>query len=66
MPLEKLPGVQKAIREAEAALGEEGRVVVRYSGTEKLLRVMVEAETEAKVAEWVKRIGDEVESELGG
>jgi phosphoglucosamine mutase len=73
VPLEKLPGVQKAIQEAEAALaptssgqGARGRVVVRYSGTEKLLRVMVEAETEAEVAKWVGRISGAVETELGG
>ncbi|MCI0658542.1 MAG: hypothetical protein L0170_15935, partial [Acidobacteria bacterium] len=41
-------------------------VVVRYSGTEKLLRVMVEAETEEEVAKWVERISDAVEAELGG
>ena len=64
-PLEKLPEVQKAIKEAEAALGEKGRVVVRYSGTEKLLRVMVEAEREEDVARWVERICGAVEAELG-
>ncbi len=66
VPLEELPEVQKAIRGAEAALGERGRVVVRYSGTEKLLRVMVEAEREEEVAKWVERISTAVETELGG
>jgi phosphoglucosamine mutase len=73
VPLEKLPGVLQAIREAEAALaptssgqGARGRVVVRYSGTEKLLRVMVEAETETVVAQWVERISRAIEAELGG
>ena len=65
VPLEQLPGVQQAIREAESALGEKGRVVVRYSGTEKLLRVMVEAETEADVAKWVESITAAVEESLG-
>ncbi len=64
-PLEKLPGVQKAIEEAKSTLGDRGRVVVRYSGTEKLLRVMVEAEREEEVARWVERIGRAVEAELG-
>jgi phosphoglucosamine mutase len=64
-PLEALPGVQQAIREAEAALGARGRVVVRYSGTEPLLRVMVEAETEGLVQEWTSRICAAVEKELG-
>ncbi len=65
VPLEKLPALQAAIREAEQGLGDRGRVVVRYSGTEPLLRVMVEAETEADVARWVERISQAVDSTLG-
>jgi len=44
-PLEQLPEVQQAIAEAERELAGNGRVVVRYSGTEKLARVMIEAES---------------------
>jgi phosphoglucosamine mutase len=65
-PLEELPAVTKAIREATAALGPRGRVIVRYSGTEPLLRVMVEAETEADVQRWTDHISRAVESSLGG
>lgn len=64
-PLEELPAVQKAIREAEQGLGERGRVVVRYSGTEPLLRVMVEAETEAEVERWTEHISRAVQATLG-
>jgi phosphoglucosamine mutase len=46
-PLEQIPEVMEAIRAAEKALDGSGRVVVRYSGTEALCRVMVEAESEA-------------------
>ena len=46
-PLENIPEVMDAIRAAEKALDGSGRVVVRYSGTEALCRVMVEAESEA-------------------
>ena len=46
-PLEDIPEVAQAIRAAEKALAGNGRVVVRYSGTEALCRVMVEAESEA-------------------
>jgi phosphoglucosamine mutase len=63
--LEKLPGVQKAIAEAETGLGERGRVVVRYSGTEPLLRVMVEAESEAEVERWTREIVAAVEQAVG-
>ncbi len=50
VPLEQLPAVMDAIRAAEHELDGNGRVVVRYSGTEKLARVMIEAETEASCA----------------
>jgi len=48
-PLETLVGVQEAVRRVEAALGTDGRVLVRYSGTEYLARVMVEGREEREV-----------------
>ena len=45
-PLEKIAELQKAIREAEAELGDKGRVLIRYSGTQSMCRVMVEGPTE--------------------
>jgi phosphoglucosamine mutase len=48
-PIESLPAVARAMAQAERALGERGRVLVRYSGTEKLLRVMLEGESEAQI-----------------
>ena len=45
-PMEQIPTVVAAIAEAEAALAGSGRVVIRYSGTEALARVMIEAESE--------------------
>ncbi len=65
VPLGEIAGVQSALGEATKALGEHGRVVVRYSGTEKLLRVMVEAEEEAQVTRWTGHIVSAVEQELG-
>ncbi len=65
VPLEQLPAVQQAVQEAEAALGKHGRVVVRYSGTEPLLRVMVEAESQADVDRWTAHITAVVEKTLG-
>lgn len=52
------PGVQKAIAEVEEKLGGEGRVLVRKSGTEPLLRVMVEAQTDELCRESVDYIID--------
>ncbi|HEU5360250.1 MAG TPA: phosphoglucosamine mutase, partial [Candidatus Deferrimicrobiaceae bacterium] len=44
VPLENLPGFQKALAEFEKKLGKKGRILVRYSGTEPVLRIMVEGE----------------------
>ena len=41
-PLEELPAVQKSVAEAKAALGHQGRILLRYSGTESVARVMIE------------------------
>jgi len=46
-PLEEMPGVQEVIRSVERALGSDGRVLVRYSGTESKARVMIEGTDEA-------------------
>jgi len=51
-----LPDVAKAIRHAERELGERGRVLVRYSGTEPLLRVMIEGEREPVI----QRLADDI------
>jgi len=66
VPMEELPAVAAAIRAAEAALDGNGRVVVRYSGTEKLARVMIEAESEAVMQEHVNAIAEALQEELGG
>jgi len=50
IPLENLPRVQEAISDVESQLGEEGRVVVRYSGTEPKARVMIEGSNETDIA----------------
>ena len=50
------PKVQEAIKEVEAKLGDEGRVLVRESGTEPVVRVMVEANTNEKCLESVDYI----------
>lgn len=57
-------GIQKAIEEAEAALGETGRVLVRASGTEPLIRVMVEAQSAEDALAHAEAIARVVESEL--
>ncbi len=63
-PLDMLELSQKAIRQTEEALGKEGRVLVRYSGTENKVRVMVEGPDEATIHQHVDRIIRALDSEL--
>ena len=64
-PLEALPDVSRAIAECRSEIGEQGRVVVRYSGTEPLARVMVEAGEAGMVKYHAARIAQAIESVLG-
>ncbi|WP_217913407.1 phosphoglucosamine mutase [Miltoncostaea marina] len=59
-------GVWEAVRECESVLGDDGRVVVRPSGTEPLVRVMVEAPTAEECERWCASLAEVVERELGG
>ena len=63
--LASIPAVAGAIAEAEGALGGRGRVVVRFSGTEPLARVMVEGEEEGAVEQHALRIAAAIEAALG-
>lgn len=65
LPFEERPAIGEALRKIEAALGDRGRVLLRYSGTESLCRVMVEAEDESKVALYANELADVVRKELG-
>jgi phosphoglucosamine mutase len=64
-PLTELMSVQAAIQAAENAFAGSGRVVVRFSGTEPLARVMIEAKTNEEVDMWTGRIADAIRAELG-
>ncbi len=59
------PRILKAVKEAEKALGNTGRVLLRRSGTEPLIRVMVEGENESRVKELAEQLADVVRDELG-
>jgi phosphoglucosamine mutase len=63
--LESLPEVSYLLKEAEQMLGSSGRVVLRYSGTEPLARVMVEAEREEDVRSWTDRLASALRSSIG-
>jgi phosphoglucosamine mutase len=64
-PFDQIPEVQAAIRGAEKELNGNGRVNVRYSGTEALARVMVEAATEDAVQRLAASIAGAIEKSLG-
>jgi len=64
-PIEELPGVKAAIRDAEKSFGDTGRVLVRFSGTEPLARVMVEGPDLERVEKFANHIASEIRAELG-
>jgi phosphoglucosamine mutase len=64
-PLEGIPTVAAAIRAAETDLADSGRVVIRYSGTEALARVMIEAESEPLMRHHADTIAAAIRTELG-
>jgi phosphoglucosamine mutase len=63
--LTDLPSVAQEVRECEAKLGTSGRILVRFSGTEPLARVMVEASDPRQVDEFSARIAGAIEREIG-
>lgn len=65
VPFAQVPAVQAAIQAAERELDGNGRVVVRYSGTEALARVMVEAESKARMQALTTSIASEIQKALG-
>jgi len=65
IPLAELPQLGALIRGIEAELGEEGRVVIRYSGTESKLRVMLEGPEANKLEEYASQIDEVASAELG-
>lgn len=64
-PLDTLANVQESIKKVEKELGSNGRVLVRYSGTENLCRVMVEGTKQTQVEHCANAIADVVRKEIG-
>jgi phosphoglucosamine mutase len=64
-PLNSIPSVAAAIQSAEEDLKDIGRVVIRYSGTEALARVMIEAEDEIKMRHHADAIAAAIRTALG-
>jgi phosphoglucosamine mutase len=63
-PVEEVPALRAAIAAAEKELGEDGRILVRYSGTEQICRVMVEGPRDEVVKRLAEAVADAVKKEL--
>ena len=63
--IEDIPGLKNEIELCKKELGDNGRTLIRYSGTENLMRVMVEASQYNIASDWAKRISDIVKKEIG-
>jgi phosphoglucosamine mutase len=64
-PLAELPAVEKAIAAVERALGADGRVLVRFSGTENKARVLVEGPDAKRIRAHADAIAEELKKALG-
>jgi phosphoglucosamine mutase len=65
IPFSELASVRDAVAEVEELLSQKGRLLLRYSGTEKLARVMIEGEYQHQIDEYAARIARAIESEIG-
>jgi len=64
-PFEELPAVQRLAHEIEQQLGDRGRLLLRYSGTESLARVMIEGESESEVTSQANALAEAIRAEVG-
>lgn len=64
-PLEAIPEVALTLQKANSELGERGRIVLRYSGTEPKARVMVEAERAEDVERWASALASAIQGAIG-
>jgi phosphoglucosamine mutase len=64
-PFDDVPPIKEAAREVEAKLGTRGRLLLRYSGTEALARVMIEGERQEEIESLALRLAEVIGAELG-
>jgi phosphoglucosamine mutase len=65
VPFAELPSVQAEVRDVEARLSHKGRLLLRYSGTEPLARVMIEGESQFEIEGYAQRIANAIKRSIG-
>jgi phosphoglucosamine mutase len=65
VPFDQLPTVQSVVKDVEERLSHKGRLLLRYSGTEPLARVMIEGEKQFEIDDFAQRIADAIKREIG-
>jgi phosphoglucosamine mutase len=65
VPLDQIPAVDAAVRGVEERLSHKGRLLLRYSGTEPLARVMIEGENQFEIEDYASRIAEAIKREIG-
>ena len=65
VPFAELTAARAVVAEVEELLSQKGRLLLRYSGTEPLARVMIEGENQKQIEEYARRIARAIESEIG-
>jgi phosphoglucosamine mutase len=64
-PIADLPGLADAMATTEKELGDQGRILIRYSGTQPMCRVMVEAATEEEANKYCEHLADIIRLKIG-
>jgi phosphoglucosamine mutase len=64
-PFEEVEAIARAAREIEGQLGETGRLLLRYSGTEALARVMIEGEEQERIERYANDLASVIKEALG-
>ena len=65
VPFGELAPIQSEVKAVEELLSQKGRLLLRYSGTEPLARVMIEGENQSQIEEYARRIAKAIEREIG-